>query len=150
MLNRDFSDLLSAFAACGVEYLLVGAHALSVHGLVRATGDLDVWVRPSATNARAARKALLQFGAPADRFAEADLSEPDQVIQFGVVPVRIDVLTGISGVQFDEAWEGRLEIELDGLTIPVIGRQHLITNKRATGRPRDLLDAEHLDASGGA
>jgi len=146
MLNRDFSDLLSAFAVCGVEYLLVGAHALSAHGLVRATGDLDVWIRPSAANARAAREALLRFGAPGDRFAEADLTEPDQVLQFGVAPVRIDVLTGITGVEFDDAWQDRIEIELDGLTIPVIGREHLIANKRAAGRPQDIADADALDA----
>ena len=144
-MNRDFSDLLSAFAASGVEYLLVGAHALSAHGLVRATGDMDLFVRASAGNARAVREALLSFGAPAELVQEADLVEPDQVLQIGVEPVRIDVLTGLSGVSFDQAWEGRLEIDLDGLTVPVIGREDLIANKRATGRPQDLLDVDWLD-----
>lgn len=145
MLNPDFSDLLSAFARCGVEYLLVGAHALSAHGLVRATADLDVWINPTPANARATRQALIAFGAPAEMFSEADLVEPDQVLQLGVAPVRIDVLTGISGVTFDAAWPHRIQIEIEGTTIPVIGRQQLIINKRAAGRPRDLLDADWLE-----
>jgi hypothetical protein len=148
MLNRDFSDLLSAFAHCGVEYLLVGAHALSAHGYVRATADLDVFVRPSAENASAVRKALLMFGAPAELISEQDLVQPDQVIQLGVAPVRIDVLTGLTGVTFDEAWDARLEIQLGDTPVPVIGREQLIANKRATGRPRDLLDVEWLEGRG--
>lgn len=146
MLNPDFRDLLSAFAACGVEYLLVGAQALSAHGIVRATGDMDVWVRATTENAGAARRALLEFGAPADSFSESDLSQPDVVLQFGVEPVRIDVLTSLSGVDFATAWDARLDVEIDGLRIPVIGRAELIANKRATGRPRDLLDVEELES----
>jgi hypothetical protein len=148
MLNQDFRDLLSAFAHCGVEYLLVGAHALSAHGFVRATADLDVFVNPTAGNARAVRQALIQFGAPDHLIDEGELSRPDQVFQIGVAPVRIDVLTGLSGVEFQDAWESRLEVELDGLSVPVLGRDHLIANKRATGRPRDLLDIEWLEEHG--
>jgi len=136
---------LSAFADCEVEYLLVGAHALAVHGVVRATADLDVWVRPSPGNAARVRRALLAFGAPADRFDEADLVQPDSVLQFGVAPVRIDVLTGVSGVAFDEAWPDRVVVQIEGLAVPVLGRAHLLANKRATGRPRDRLDVEQLE-----
>lgn len=136
---------MSAFADCEVEYLLVGAHALAVHGVVRATADLDVWVRPSPGNAARVRRALLAFGAPADRFDEADLVQPDSVLQFGVAPVRIDVLTGVSGVAFDEAWPDRVVVQIEGLAVPVLGRAHLLANKRATGRPRDRLDVEQLE-----
>ncbi|RKY19750.1 MAG: hypothetical protein DRQ55_09910 [Planctomycetota bacterium] len=144
MLNRDFSDLLSAFADCGVEYLLIGAHALSVHGFVRATGDLDVWVRPSRENAGAVCKALRAFGAPAEMFTEDDLVQPDQVLQLGVAPVRIDILTSISGVTFDEAWGARMEVLVEGQSVSVLSREHLIINKQATGRPQDLIDVDRL------
>ena len=126
----------------------MGAHAVSAHGFVRGTADLDVFVRPTAENADAVHTALLQFGAPADLVAADELSQPDQVFQIGVAPVRIDVLTGLSGVDFEEAWGARIEVELDGLTVPVIGRDQLIANKKATGRPRDLLDVEWLEGRG--
>jgi len=147
MLNPDFRDLLSAFADCEVEYLLVGAHALSAHGIVRSTGDLDVWVRPTRDNAARVRRALIAFGAPADRFTEDDLVQPEMVLQFGVEPVRIDVLTGVSGVAFEEAWAERLELVIEGIPVPVLGRAQLIANKRASGRPQDLLDADRLEAA---
>ena len=144
MLNPDFRDALSAFNAEEVEYLLVGAFALAAHGLPRATGDIDLWVRPSAENAERVWRALVAFGAPGEMFRREDFTRPDMVVQIGVPPARVDVLTAIEGVEFDDAWRERVVLTLDGLAVPVIGRDHLLRNKQATGRPKDRLDAEVL------
>jgi len=106
-MNQDFRDLLAEFNARQVECLLVGAHALAAHGHVRATQDLDVWVRPSQENAKRVIEALRAFGAPLHDLTEKDLSTPGLIFQIGVEPIRIDVLTAIDGVQFDEAWAER-------------------------------------------
>lgn len=144
-MNRDFVDMLSALSEAGAEFLVVGAHALAAHGTPRATGDLDLWVRPSEENARRVWSALIRFGAPLVGLREADLTEPDLVIQFGVPPVRIDLLTSVSGLTFESAWPERMEVEIDGLTVPVLGRRALIENKRAAGRPKDLADLHALE-----
>jgi hypothetical protein len=102
-LNPDFKDLLAAFNDEGVEYLVVGAHALAVHGLVRATKDLDVWVRPSANNAPKVIRALSAFGAPLHDLTAGDLTRPETVFQIGLPPLRVDILTAIEGVDFAEA-----------------------------------------------
>jgi hypothetical protein len=144
-MNRDFRDLLSAFNARGVEYVVVGAHALAAHGHVRATKDLDVWVRPEPANAARVLAALKSFGAPLQGLTEADLVSPGLIFQIGVPPVRIDVLTAIDGVEFDEAWETRVRAQIADLDVPVISKEHLIRNKRAAGRLQDLADVEHLE-----
>ena len=144
-MNPDFSDMLSALCDEGVEYLLIGAYAMAVHGVPRATGDLDVWVRPSPDNADRVLRALMRFGAPLGSLRAADLTDEDTVFQVGVAPNRVDVMTGIDGVTFDEAWSRRETREIDGLTLAVIGRDDLIRNKRATGRARDRADAEQLE-----
>jgi len=146
MLNQDYRDILSAFNAERVEFLLVGAYALAAHGAPRATGDLDLWVRPSTENAQRAWRALVRFGAPLENLQPADLSTPGTVIQIGREPRRIDLLTTIDGVEFDQAWNVKMEIKIDGMTIPVIGRDEFLRNKRATGRLKDLADAERLEA----
>jgi hypothetical protein len=130
---------------------VVGAHALAVHGVPRATGDLDVWVRPNAANASRVWRALERFGAPVGALGieEADLALPDQVVQIGLPPRRIDLLTAISGVGFDEAWETRVERSVEGLAVPFLSRNLLIANKRATGRTKDLADVETLVAGEG-
>jgi hypothetical protein len=145
MLSRDFRDILSALSDAGADYLLVGAHALAAHGLVRATGDIDVWVRPTAENARKVHRALLIFGAPADQFQIEDLTQPEAVLQLGVAPFRIDILTTISGVEFSEAWEARMVIEMDGVAVPLLSRAHLVANKRASKRPKDQNDLRWLE-----
>lgn len=147
-MSPDFRDLLSEFNAHCVEYLVVGAYALAAHGRVRATGDLDVWVRPDASNARRVLDALRAFGAPLQDLTEGDLSHPGTVFQVGVVPLRIDVLTGIDGVDFDEAWAGRITAKFADQTVPVLSVAHLIKNKRAVGRAQDLADLEWLEQSG--
>jgi hypothetical protein len=144
MLNPDFRDILSALSDEGVEYLLVGAYALAAHGLPRATGDIDLWVRPSAENAARVWRALMRFGAALDRLSTSDLTMPDVVVQIGVSPRRIDLLTSIDGVAFDAAWPERVLVQIDGLEVPVISRSHLIANKRASGRPQDVADVARL------
>ena len=144
MLNPDFHEILSAFNAEGVEYLLVGAYALAAHGLPRATGDIDLWVRPSTANAARVWRGLERFGASFGPLSLDDLVTPDVVVQIGAPPRRIDVLTSIEGVDFDDAWPERVLVPVDGLEVPVISRRHLIANKRATGRPQDLADIARL------
>ena len=144
-MNRDFRDLLAAFNAHGVEYLVVGAHALAAHGHVRATKDLDVWVRPDAANAKRVIDAIRAFGAPLHDLSESDLSTPGVVFQIGVPPLRIDVLTAIDGVTFEEAWPARMRAELADLAVTVLSKQHTIQNKRAAGRTQDLADIERLE-----
>lgn len=145
MLNSDFRDLIAEFNARGVEYLVVGAHALAAHGIVRATKDLDLWVRPSAENAQRAYRALAAFGAPLDDLQEADLCSDGLIFQIGVAPVRIDVITRIDGVTFEEAWPERLQTRFGEEAIAVLSMRHLIQNKRAAGRLQDLADLERLE-----
>lgn len=145
MLNPDFKDMLSALSDANVEFMVVGAYALAAHGYPRATGDLDIWVRPSEDNAQRVWHALKQFGAPVSKLNVADFSAPDVVYQIGLAPRRIDILTSISGVVFDDGWPHRIVVELDGYKIPVLGRAQLILNKKATGRPKDLIDVAKLE-----
>jgi hypothetical protein len=132
--------MLSALCAAGADFLIVGAHALAAHGAPRATGDLDIWVRPTAANADRVLAALGSFGAPLFDLTRDDLTRPDTVFQIGLPPSRIDVLSGVSGLVFDEAWKNRVPISVGDLTVPVIGRADFVTNKRASGRPKDLSD----------
>jgi hypothetical protein len=143
-MNRDFAEMLSALSEAGAEFLIVGAHALAAHGVPRATGDLDIWVRSTTENAARVLTALRVYGAPLADLSLDDLTKPDTVFQIGVVPCRIDILTGISGVRFAEAWHRRLAVDVEGVRVQVIGRDDFKTNKLASGRPKDLLDLELL------
>lgn len=145
-LNRDFRDILSSFNTERVEYLVVGAYALAAHGLPRATGDIDLWVRPTPANAQRVERALIAFGAPADQFNRSDFESDDLILQLGVPPGRVDVITSIASVSFDEAWPNRIIVELDGISVPVLGRDELLRNKRAVGRPQDQADVARLEA----
>ncbi len=147
-MSRDFRDLFAAFNAEGVEYLLVGAHALAVHGHVRATKDLDVWVRPSGDNAARVLRALTAFGAPLADLTQDDLATPGLIYQMGVPPLRIDVVTSIEGVGFDVAWATRFQTRFLDEPVWVLSRGHLIQNKRAAGRTQDLADVEWLETHG--
>lgn len=146
MLNPDFRDMLSALSDEAAEFLLVGAYALAVHGVPRGTGDLDIWTRPSPENAARVWRALARFGAPLAELEHADLTRPGVVIQIGIAPRRIDVLTSIDAVDFDAAWSERTEVGVAGLVVPVISRRHLIQNKKAVGRPQDLADVARLES----
>ena len=145
-MNRDFAEMLSALSAAGAEFLIVGAHAVAAHGRPRATGDLDIWVRPTPANAERVWSALERFGAPLFDLSREDLGRPGVVFQIGVPPCRIDVLTEITGVTFDEAWPERLQADVEGQSLPFIGRRALLANKRAAGRPKDLGDIASLES----
>lgn len=145
-MNPHFVEILAALSAAGARFLIVGAHALAAHGLPRATGDLDIWVDSDPENARHVWRALVEFGAPLDALDANDLTTADLVFQIGLPPSRIDLMTGIDGVAFQEAWRDREVVEVDGQATPIISRHHLIRNKRATGRPQDLVDADRLEA----
>jgi hypothetical protein len=143
---RDFRDLLAELVRANARFLVVGAHALSVHGVPRATVDLDIWIDASAGNANRVWAALAAFGAPLEslQIRESDFTRPDTVVQLGLPPYRIDLLTGLSGVEFEEAWSERVEDFFDDVRVPFIGRAAFIRNKRASGRTKDLADIESL------
>ncbi len=143
-MNRDFAEMLSALSGAGAEFLVVGAHALAAHGTPRATGDLDIWVNSTPENAARVLAALEAFGAPLADLTIDDLTKPDTVFQIGVVPSRVDILSGVSGVRFADAWPRRVVLVIEGIEVPVLGRADLVANKRASGRPKDLLDIELL------
>jgi hypothetical protein len=143
--NQDFKDLFVELNAHGVEFLVVGAHALAAHGHVRATKDLDVWVRPHRENAPRVIRALEAFGAPMHTVTENDFAVPAITFQMGVAPVRIDIITVVDGLTFDEAWPNRVISDYGGEQVFVVSRDDLIRNKRATGRPQDLADVAALE-----
>jgi hypothetical protein len=145
LLNPDYRDILSAFIEENVEFLLVGAYALAVHGLPRATGDIDLWIERSRENGERVLRALTHFGAPVSEADLQDLLTEEMIFQIGVIPRRIDLLTSIDGVEFEEAWRERVEVDVDALRVPVISRRHLIQNKRASGRRQDQADVEWLE-----
>ena len=144
-MNQDFRDLLAEFNAHGVEYIVVGAHALAAHGRVRATKDLDVWIQPSPDNAKRAMAALAAFGAPLHELSESDLAVPGTIFQIGVAPIRIDIITKIDGVDFAAAWSARLSVPFADQVVNVLSRDDLIRNKRAAGRQQDMLDVNWLE-----
>ena len=146
-VNRDFVEILQELSAAGAEFLVVGAHALAAHERPRATGDLDLWVHATPSNAVRVWRALERFGAPLHDLAIEDLATPGIVFQMGLPPYRIDLLTQISGVTFEEAWPNRLVILIEGIEVAVIGKQDLIRNKRASARPQDLVDLDLLERS---
>jgi hypothetical protein len=145
-LNEDFRDLLILLADAGAEFLVVGAYALAFHGAPRASGDIDLFVRPTSSNASRVFAALARFGAPlaAAGVTTADFAQPGAVYQIGLPPRRIDILTEISGLTFDEAWASRVMAEVGGHSVSFIGRAALLRNKEATGRLKDAADAARL------
>lgn len=144
-LAKDFRDLLRTFIVHEVRFLVVGAYALGVHGRPRGTGDLDVWVEASSANAQQVLLALNDFGAPLHDLTQEDLATPGVVFQIGLPPLRIDILTQISGVEFGQAWTRRAHADFEGIRVPVIGREDFVVNKRASGRTKDLADLERLE-----
>lgn len=144
MLSRGFKEFVGSLNAHGVEYLVVGGYAMALHGRPRHTGDLDVWIGNGAGNADRLMAALRGFGFGEVGLSAADFIEPGQVIQLGYPPFRIDLLTSIDGVEFEQAWSRRQRVEHDGLSIFFIGLDDLKANKRASGRPRDIDDLENL------
>jgi hypothetical protein len=146
-VTDDWVDLLYALLDAGVRFLVVGAHAMAVHGVPRGTQDLDVWIESSQDNAERVWQALGAFGAPLDalRLTRDDFTRPSTVVQLGLPPSRIDLMTDISGVSdFRSAWEQRVEHSVRGRPVPFLGRAQLVTNKSAAGRPKDLADLHAL------
>lgn len=144
-VNADFSDLLNLFKANNVKYLVIGGYAVIQYTEPRFTKDLDLWISTHPDNAEAVFNALKEFGAPLEGLSPKDFSEEGYFYQMGVPPVRVDILMGIPGVQFDDAWERRVEVQFDDVSVTMISREDLILAKRAAGRPQDLLDADSLE-----
>jgi hypothetical protein len=145
LVNRDYKDLFAAFNAHSVEFLIVGAYALAVHGHVRATKDLDVWVAPTRENASRVLRALELFGAATENLTESDFANPGTVVQLGVSPSRIDVLTRLGELDFEDAWRNRIEATYGEQRVYVVSREHLISSKKASGRLQDLADIEAIE-----
>ncbi|SPE31520.1 conserved hypothetical protein [Candidatus Sulfopaludibacter sp. SbA3] len=143
-LNKDWREFIELLNSNEVEYLVVGAFAVAFHGVSRYTADLDLLVRPTSENAIRVLRALSAFGFGKMDIQVRDLCSPDMVVQLGVKPNRIDLLTAISGVSFEEAWAGRSDGDLEGIAAHFIGRGELLRNKEQTGRAKDLGDAEEL------
>jgi hypothetical protein len=143
-LDPDFRDFVNLFVANEVRFLIVGGYAVAAHGLPRYTGDLDAWVWVSSENASRVVASLEAFGFTGLGLSDEDFSKRDRVVQLGYPPYRIDILTSIDGVEFEPAWRRRVILELDGISVPFIGRDDLLANKRAAGRPQDIADVERL------
>lgn len=146
MLNNDYRDMLLALNAEKADFLLVGAYALAVHGYPRATMDIDLWIKPSPENADAVLRALKRFGAPLHAVTREDLLSDDTIFQIGIAPKRIDILTGVSGLQFEDAFTHSIGTDIEGIPIRILSLDDLIANKRASGRTKDLADAEVLES----
>jgi hypothetical protein len=146
-MSPDFLDIIRALSDADVRFIIVGAYAVNVYVDPRATGDLDIWVEPSTENAGKVLRALSDFGAPVTEISASDFAKPGITFQIGVSPLRIDILTEISGVGFDEAWADRTMHPFGPFSIPFLGRRTLIQNKRAAGRAKDLADLEFLEGS---
>lgn len=142
--NSDFRDLFRALNEEGAEYLVAGAYAVMHYAEPRYTKDLDVWVNPTPANAARVFSALVRFGAPLEDVSQADFTNGDLVYQIGVAPNRIDIIMGVAGLEFDEAWADRTESTYAGEPIHILGKGSLIRAKQAAGRPQDLLDAARL------
>ena len=144
MLNNDYKEMLQSLLENKVEFLVVGAYAMAAYGYPRATGDLDLWIFASSENAEKVYKALGEFGAPIEQIDKNSFSEKGIIFQIGVAPCRIDILTQIDGVEFEQAYPKRKEIEIDGIKFPIISKEDLILNKESTGREKDKLDSKFM------
>jgi len=144
MLNKDYRDMLHALLGNEVRFLVVSAYALAAYGYPRATGDIDIWVDTSLENSKNIYASLTEFGALLADILEKTFTEKGIIFQIGIAPRRIDIITSIDGVDFQEAFEQKEIIEVDGLKIPFLSKEDLIKNKLSTGRKKDKLDAEYL------
>jgi len=144
MLNEDYKEMLQTLLNNKVKFLIVGAYAMGAYGYPRATGDFDIWVDSSRDNSKRIYTSLSEFAAPVYDISENTFTETGIVFQIGVAPRRIDIITHIDGVKFQDAYNSRETVEIDGLSIPFISKEDLIKNKQSTGREKDKLDAEYL------
>jgi hypothetical protein len=139
--------MLSLLLDNKVEFLLIGAYAMAAHGFPRATADIDIYVKPDSENASKLYKTLVEFGTPLENVSQDDFAKPGIILQIGVAPRRIDIITTIDGITYNEASEGKEIIEIENLLIPIISRENLIINKMSTGREKDEIDARNLKGS---
>ena len=146
MLNEDYKDMLHALSDEKVKFILVGAYALAAHGYPRATMDIDIWVMPSPENADAVLRALRRCGAPLQNLTKEDLQKDGTIFQIGVAPRRIDIITAATGLQFEETYRNSISVNIEAVEVHIPSINDLIRNKRATGRTKDLADAETLEA----
>ena len=146
MLNEDYRDILRAFSGETVKFLLVGAYAMAAHGHPRATVDFDLWIMPSPDNVEAVFRALDRFGAALNGLTKADLLKDDTIFQIGVAPRRIDIITTASGLSFEETLQNSISVNIEGIEVRIPSIDDLIRNKRASGRTKDLADAEALES----
>ena len=144
LLPEDFKEFLRLLNANRVEYLLIGGYAVGYYGYVRATADMGLWIAPSVDNAARTVSALREFGVAVPELTEELLMEPDNTLRMGIPPFRLEVLTRISGVSFEECYGERLEDTIDRVDVSIISLRHLKINKKASGRLKDLADLEHL------
>lgn len=144
IFEPDFVDFIELLNTHEVKYLIVGAHALAFHGRPRHTGDLDIWISPSIENAEKMILVLNDFGFSSLGLSKEDFLKDNYVTQLGYPPLRIDILNSISGVQFNDAYQGKVDGDIDGLKIHFINLQDFIINKKASGREKDLGDIEAL------
>lgn len=144
-LAPDFDEFIGSLTAHGVDFLVVGAYALAFHGAPRFTGDLDILIRPALDNAARLLMALEAFGFPLGDLSPAAVSDPRRMLQMGVPPVQIHVMSAISGVEWDEAWSDRAQGSLGGHSVHFLGRETFLRNKRAAGRLKDLADIDALE-----
>ena len=143
-ITQDFKEFIQLLNANKVEYLVVGGFAVAAHGFPRYTGDIDFWVKSSIENAKKLISALIQFGFGSMDITEEDFLKKDFVVQLGYPPNRIDILTGVTGLDFKESWKERVEIETEGEKINYISLHHLKINKKQTGREKDNIDLNNL------
>jgi hypothetical protein len=144
LANSDFKELLSTFNDHQVKYLVVGGYAVIKYAEPRYTKDIDLRVGADRVNAAAVYQALRAFGAPLTNLTEDDFAHEGYFYQMGIAPLRVDILMSITGLKFEQAWERRVVVDFDGVMVPFISKQDLITSKMATGRPQDLIDAQLL------
>ena len=144
LLNADYRDMVTCLQSEGVEFMLVGGYAVGLHGWPRTTFDIDFWVLANPSNAASLMRALKKFGAPLMDLSEADFHVPGIVFQIGTAPQRIDILSAVSGLNYEDAVSRATVMRVDGLSLKVISIEDLIANKRASGRPKDLADAQVL------
>lgn len=145
ILTKDYRDMVECLQREGVEFMLVGGYAVALHGWPRMTFDIDFWIMANPRNAAAVMRALKAFGAPLMDLKEEDFHKPGMVFQIGTEPQRIDILSAISGVAYEDAASRAVRMEVDGLSLKVIALDDLIANKRASGRPKDIVDAMTLE-----
>ena len=143
-LSKDCKEFIALLRSEGVDFLVVGAAALAAHGRPRYTGDIDLWIRCDTETSQRMERVLEHFGFGSTGLRAADFAEPNKVIQLGVAPNRVDILTGLTGLEFDAAWNSRIDLPLDDETLPFLDKESLRNNKKATGRPQDIADLEAL------